>query len=484
MNDKHENSDEIIKKLLAIRESWLSKLPEKIHEINTTWDKLTSGLWNENLLQQFHRKVHTIAGSGGTFGLPEVGAAAREAEILIKSIHQEEKEPSPLEKKEIDQKLEQLQTICDQVLKKAAPHTPSGNLTKIRRLRAKDQAEQLIYLVEDDAELGKELKLQLELYQFSVCWFDTLKKFKTAFQQKKPAVVLMDIEMPDGNGTEVLTKIQRLQQDPINTIFISVHDDIHNRLDAIRAGSEVFLSKPLDVAEIVEKLGVYLTNEDSESFRVLIIDDSIDISNHYSALLEEAGMETSIINDPLQTFGCLVDFTPDLILMDLYMPACSGQELAQLIRQRNAYISIPIVFLSSETDKESQIRALNLGGDDFLNKSMAAEHLVEAVKHRAKRSRQISSHLTRDELTGLPNRNALKDRLNQAIRQTQRANAKMGFCVIDLDFFKKINDSLGHMFGDKVLKEVAVRIKNCLRPGDTACRLGGDEFAIIYVEGC
>jgi DNA-binding response OmpR family regulator len=374
MNLESNKNDEVLKKLFAIRKSWAKNLPEKLKEINSAWKKLQDGAWDGDLFQQLHRKVHTIAGSGGTFGFPEIGIAAREAEILIKPLQQEAREPSLFDRDEISQKLEYLLDVCDQALKKAVPPPPSGNLEKVRKLRTKDQAEHLIYLVEDDAELAQELKNQLELHQFSVCWHDTLGAFKTAFKEKEPAVVIMDIVLPDGDGTEVLTKLQRYRQEPINTIFISVNDDINNRLNAIRAGSEIFLNKPLDISEIVKKLGEYLTNEDSEAFRILIIDDSIDLSNHYSMLLQEAGMETSIINDPLQTFDRLVDFIPDLILLDLYMPECSGQELAQLIRQREAYISIPIVFLSSERDIDSQLRALNLGGDDFLNKSMEAEY--------------------------------------------------------------------------------------------------------------
>ncbi|MBF0380735.1 MAG: EAL domain-containing protein [Magnetococcales bacterium] len=480
MYDKHKQSEKVLKKLLAISENWAKNLPDKIQEIQSNWSQIQEGNWDENLFNGFHRQVHTIAGSGGTFGYHEIGNKAREVEILIKAIVKQKVAPSTTEQLTITNALDDLWVVCNESLKKDTPIPPTGNLSQLSKLRKASHVEHLIYLVEDDDELAQELKRQLELYQFTVSCFGTLDQFQTAFKQQEPAVVIMDIVLPDGDGTEILAKLQKFHQQPINSIFISVYDDIHNRLNAIRAGSEIFLNKPVDVSEIVEKLGEYLSSDESNAFRILIIDDSVDMANHYSMLLKEAGMEVAIVNDPLQTFAAMADFAPDLILMDLYMPECSGQELAQLIRQREIYISIPIVFLSYETDQDSQLRALKLGGDDFLTKSIEPEHLIESVIHRAKRSRQISSNLTRDELTGLPNRNALKDRLTQAVRQTQRAESKMGFCVIDLDLFKKINDSLGHLFGDKVLKEVAIRIKNCLRPGDTVCRLGGDEFAVIY----
>lgn len=474
-------NDEARQKLFAIRKNWAKNLPSKLDEIQAAWQSLTEGPWDGERLRELHRMTHTIAGSGGTFGLPAIGLAAREAEILLKALQQEGGAPSDDMRQPIAEKLDHLRRVCDQALQSGVPEPPRDPLAPIRRPQEKEEAEQVIYLVEDDEDLATELKRQLELYRYSVETFGSLEAFRQAFQEKEPAIVIMDIELPDGKGTDFLQEMGRERGASLNTIFITVHDDIHNRLNAIRAGGETFLHKPLDVPQMVERLGSYLKNEDSEPFRVLIVDDSLSLSSHYAMLLREADMETAVVNDPLKTFGALADFLPDLVLMDLYMPECSGQELAQLIRQREAYVSIPIVFLSSETDPESQLKAMNLGGDDFLNKSMESAHLVEAVKHRAKRSRQIRSFLTRDELTGLPNRNALKDRLRQAIRQTQRGETKMGFAIIDLDLFKKVNDSLGHLFGDKVLQEAARRIKSALRPGDTVCRLGGDEFAVIFL---
>jgi PleD family two-component response regulator len=87
----------------------------------------------------------------------------------------------------------------------------------------------------------------------------------------------------------------------------------------------------------------------------------------------------------------LVEFAPDLILMDMYLPDCTGLELAAVIRQQASYVSVPIVFLSAETNLQKQLQAMELGGDDFLTKPIAPEHLVSVVTARASRSRIVRS---------------------------------------------------------------------------------------------
>ncbi|MBF0589676.1 MAG: diguanylate cyclase, partial [Magnetococcales bacterium] len=104
---------------------------------------------------------------------------------------------------------------------------------------------------------------------------------------------------------------------------------------------------------------------------------------------------------------------------------------------------------------------------------------ITDIRQREEALRYQTSH---DALTGLPNRTLLRDRLKQAVRQARRVNGQVAMMMFDLDLFKKVNESLGHAAGDKMLQEVAERTRQCLRGGDTVCRLGGDEFAIVLQE--
>lgn len=108
-----------------------------------------------------------------------------------------------------------------------------------------------------------------------------------------------------------------------------------------------------------------------------------------------------------------------------------------------------------------------------------ARKKFETFARKTAEERYFAFH---DELTGLPNRRLLLDRLQQAIAQSERQQKKVALLLLDLDGFKNINDSYGHQAGDKVLQQVGERLAACIRAGDTACRYGGDEFVVLLPE--
>ncbi|MFA5083481.1 MAG: diguanylate cyclase, partial [Hydrogenophilaceae bacterium] len=165
--------------------------------------------------------------------------------------------------------------------------------------------------------------------------------------------------------------------------------------------------------------------------------------------------------------------------MDLYMPGCTGIEAAQVIRQNPAYLNIPIVYLSAETDLAQQMAALRVGGDDFLNKTISDDHLLDAVAIRVERFRTLSNLMGRDSLTGLHNHIALKLALESELEHAQRVHATTVFAMLDIDHFKSVNDRFGHPVGDAVIKSLARLLTQRLRKSDIVGRYGGEEFAVI-----
>jgi diguanylate cyclase (GGDEF)-like protein len=168
--------------------------------------------------------------------------------------------------------------------------------------------------------------------------------------------------------------------------------------------------------------------------------------------------------------------------MDIYMPQCSGLEAAKIIRQKCELLSVPIVFLSTESDPDKHLAAIELGGDDFLQKPISDDKLLVAVRSRAERFRHLRSRMNRDGLTGLLNHSTIKSELDTEIARCHRLHTPLCYAMIDLDDFKNINDKYGHPFGDRVIKTLARLLISRLRKTDIIGRYGGEEFAVIMPD--
>jgi diguanylate cyclase (GGDEF)-like protein len=231
----------------------------------------------------------------------------------------------------------------------------------------------------------------------------------------------------------------------------------------------------------VDKLDRLIIHSVSEPYHILIVEDDPVLADYYQIILRDAGMQTRIVTNPSEIMEPLIESKPDLILMDVYMPDFSGLELAVVIRQQDTFVSIPITYLSRETNIDKQMLAMSMGGDDFLTKPIQPEHLVAAVTSRVQRSKALRSLMVRDSLTGLLNHSNIKEKLHLEVARSDRQNVPLSFAMIDIDHFKKINDTYGHLAGDRVIKNLARLLRQRLRQTDILGRYGGEEFAAILI---
>jgi len=471
---------EFQEKMRVLADSFADMLPEKTHEIEALWKQLQVE-WDVEILQTLHRLVHGLTGSGKTFGYPQLSVIARALEQTLKSLVQDNLIADEKVTAEIQQHIFELETISSSS-KPQFDHTNIfvPNKDSISHTSTSKQ----IFVVDDDAEAAEELVLQLSYYGYEVEAFHQLEAFRKAIDITPSATVLMQVEFPEDKmgGIKAMKEIQKDREWPIQVIFISAYDDLSLRLGAVCAGSLAYFTKPINSTELIDQLDSITVPQEQESFRVLIVDNSQTVLSYHAAILEQAGMTVKTVQNPMALMEVLLEFAPDIVLMDVYMPNCSGIDLAKVIRQLGNFVSIPIVYLSSESDFNTQLEAMSLAGDDFLVKPIDPYQLVSAVTLRVRRANLLHSFMVCDGLTGIYNYSAIKDQLGREIVRAARLSTPLSFAMLDIDFFKKVNDTYGHSAGDRVIKSLSRLLKQRLRGTDIVGRYGGEEFAVIMTD--
>lgn len=339
----------------------------------------------------------------------------------------------------------------------------------------------LVYLCPGHNQELQEAERQLGYYGYEVCLIDSFEQLVTAAKARIPTAILID-------GAIACTQIAALGEElaalaqRVPLTCISDQNDVHARLAAVRMGCQAYFTRPLDTTALLDTLDRLTMPAQADAGRVLIIDDSPSMAAFYAAHLTEAGFICQVVTDPLKSLDAIIDHPPELILLDMNMPGASGQEIAKVIRQQDAYLSIPIVFLSAESDVSRQREAMSLGGDEFLQKPIQPEHLVSAVKSRIIRYRALRVLMVRDSLTGLLNHTNYKERLRAEVARAKRQNKSLSVAIIDIDHFKNVNDTYGHPAGDRVIKNLSRLLKQRLRGADIIGRYGGEEFALALPD--
>jgi diguanylate cyclase (GGDEF)-like protein len=268
----------------------------------------------------------------------------------------------------------------------------------------------------------------------------------------------------------------------IPTIFLAAGTDFQTRLAVARAGGDAFLAKPVAIPALAGCIETLLRERGQAPYEVLIIDDDEVLAEHYRLVLAAAGLLAERVCQPEEVLAAMETLRPDLILMDLHMPSCSGAELARVIRYSEAWQSVPIVYLSAEGDLDQQISALGCGADDFMTKPISDVYLVAAVRARAARARKVTELMSQDSLTNLLKHATIKDRLAQEVDRAQRQNSPLAVVMLDIDHFKQVNDTWGHQMGDQVIKTLGYLLRQRLRRQDSIGRYGGEEFAAVLPD--
>lgn len=246
-----------------------------------------------------------------------------------------------------------------------------------------------------------------------------------------------------------------------------------------------------------------MVNPEQLSKRILVIDDDKQTRYLTQKLLESEGYETINTASSLQAEELIEAFNPDLVLLDVIIPERTGYDVCESLRKSQKYANLPILMMTGLNDSESIEKAYKSGATDFITKPLKLALLKHRIRYMLRASKtmaelnksleQVQYLAYYDPLTGLPNRQQFSDRLQEKVQVADERQQKLAVFFIDLDDFKRINDTLGHTAGDLLLRELGERFTGSIRRSDfdnvmqntsgqiLLARFGGDEFT-LFVE--
>jgi len=463
--------EDIQKRLRDLQADYGRELPGRIEELVSLWAAAREGDASQ-AMETLIRQVHTLAGSAGTFGFAELGQQARALEYFLKDRGLTE---LAAVREEVDDQLASLSALARNQSPELPPEVASVAVARHRPLP-------LVALYEPE---GGVIGLQSRLIHFGylVDRYSDPEALRAGIAARRPQVLVMNLD--DASPASVgdwLGPLQASLHNPLPVLFVSNDNSFEARLAAVRQGGFAFFSRPFEMVDLMDRIDDVTAQCEAAPVRVLVVDDDLPLAERYALVLRGAGMEAEVVNRPRDALPVMERFRPDLILMDLYMPECSGIELAQLIRQDKGWLGVPIVFLSSETRSDRQLEALVKGGDEFLTKPIGDSHLIAMVLSRAHRARMLDGVMSSDSLTGLLKHSKIKEALRVELERQQRRGGWLAFAMIDIDHFKAINDTWGHQVGDQVIKTLSRLLRQRLRSTDLIGRYGGEEFAVILSD--
>ncbi len=336
--------------------------------------------------------------------------------------------------------------------------------------------------------------------------------------EETPDLIILDIMMPGMDGYEV---IRRLKKDPstyeIPIILITALHGMEDKLKGMEAGADEYLNKPVNIIELLtrvkslvrlkryrEQLKIHVNSRDAfilptgykETIErtkdfpvVLLAEGKEEDARLIRGYLDGEHYHVKWARDGEETVSRTQKERIDVIILNTVLPDMEGFEVCRHLKGMDRTRNIQIIMVSPSPDLEGKIRGVDLGADDFFVKPVNVRELKARVnvllRNKAHMDRlsanyenALQSAIT-DKLTGIYNQHYFRHFLEQEVRRSQRHSHVVALILMDVDDFKEYNDTLGHLAGDRILRELGQLLAQNIRTVDMVARYGGDEFALV-----
>ena len=374
-----------------------------------------------------------------------------------------------------------------------------------------------VLIVDDNPANRKLLEVRLNNEYFEVLTASNGPDALLMCEKALCDIVLLDVMMPEMDGFEVCRRLKsHISTAHLPVIMVTALDQPADRVKGLEAGADDFLTKPIDETQLIARvrslsrlkmaidelrnranttvaLGMIAPfaipgPEDGKRGRMLIVDDRKNSAERLAAALTAHHAVVIEPNAQEAMFKAAEDHV-DVLIISLGLAGYDALRLCSQIRALERTRNLPILVVADVEDRARVVRGLELGVNDWLCRPVDRNELLARVRTQLRQKRYADSLREKvqqsielalfDPLTGLNNRRFLENHLSTMIENARIRRSPMTLMILDIDYFKKVNDTYGHDCGDEVLKGFADRLRGIIRGGDLLCRLGGEEFIIV-----
>ncbi len=274
-----------------------------------------------------------------------------------------------------------------------------------------------------------------------------------------------------------------IETNRIPLIFTAEEDNQEDRLLALRSGGTGYLVEPISVSGLLELIERQYDLHADSPYRVLVMEDSKAQAKFYEKTLSKGHFNTRLVVDPSVFLEALRGFDPEIILMDMQMPGCSGIELTRIIRQMPRYAFLPIIFLSAEESARKQNQALLAGGTSFIVKPAQKEQLMFLVDLYARRHRALNPQIDINPDTGLAFSPQFKQRLAIEASRICRNNSAAALAIIQLDEIDTLVTNANYSLINVATQQLGLLLKQRLRKSDIMGHLESGQLGVVLTTG-
>ena len=345
-----------------------------------------------------------------------------------------------------------------------------------------------ILIIEDLSSLAQHIQQSLiQEFDIEIEIAGTEKEAIEVLENRSFDLIIVDIVLPDSSGNF----IGKLIRDKNRIIVMTARENEVEREKLVSLPILDYIYKTDEKTIVSYLINEIIRLQKNTNTVVAVCDDAKLSRLQITQMLQQQNLAYYEFEDGQQAYECIIQegLKVDCIITDLHMPHMDGMDLIRYIRHDHTFNELPILALSASDKSSTVAQLLKIGANDYVSKPIRKEEFIVRLNASLDQSRlyrenislidELKMAATIDFLTKLYNRNFFYNSVKHIQAQGKREGSKYGIVMIDIDYFKQVNDNYGHEAGDLTLKRVANVIKNSVRASDIACRWGGEEFLIL-----